>query len=175
MANTITLGRRTIAIVPDGSTDFNIATVQGNKFRMGSQSGAFTAGEAVTQATSGATGIVSRWDARQQILYLDSMTGTFNATNVVTGASSGAHGIPTEVSYAFPNGIRLSAVDFRASADTDKLVVREKTATGAAVGRTGGGFHRSIGGKSLRAYPYLVATEQVFTTPANVLITFEYD
>ena len=179
MANTISLGHRTVTIIPDGATDFDIATVQTNKFRMGTQVLDFTVGEAVSQATSGAAGVVTRWDKRQQVLYLDSMAGTFDTTHVVTGSSSTAHGIPAETQYAFANGIRLSAVDWKPSKAGDALIIREKIATGPVIytrnDTSGGGVHKSTGGKSYRAYPYIAYADQTFDTPASVAIILEFD
>jgi hypothetical protein len=57
--------------------------------------GSFTQGETVTQATSGATGIVT--SVQTGYLYYKSTSGTFNTTNVVTGGSSGATMTPSAV------------------------------------------------------------------------------
>ena len=156
MANTISFGRRSITIVPDGATDFNIATMQSNKFLMTTQTGDFAVGETVTQATSSATGVVRRWDKPNQILYLDSMTGTFDATHAMTGGTSSAHGIPVEVLKAFSNGIRLSDVRFHPSAANDILVIRERLATGPIL-YDNGIAHQGVGGRSLRVIPYIKA------------------
>lgn len=51
--------------------------------------GEFSTGETVTGQSSGATGIVSSWDARNRLLYLSGVSGTFNDSEVVEGASSG--------------------------------------------------------------------------------------
>ena len=174
MANTISFGRRSITIVPDGATDFNIATMQANKFLMTTQTGDFAVGETVTQATSNATGVVRRWDKPKQILYLDSMTGTFDATHAVTGGTSSAHGIPVEVLKAFPNGIRLSDVRFHPSGTTDLLIIRERLATGPILYKNGIP-HQGVEGRSLRIIPYIKASEQAFLTPATCVIILEYD
>ncbi len=179
MANTVQFGRRVLNIIPDGSADFNIQTCQSNRLPLNTVVGTFTVGETVTQAVSGATGIVGAWDSRNRVLTLNQATGTFDTTNVVTGGTSTAHGIPSEVSYAFPNGLRLSAVDFKPSQATDTLVIRENSATGTFIyarrDATGGGIHKTTGGRSLRVKPYIKASEQVWGTPANVIISLEYD
>jgi hypothetical protein len=177
MANTILYGGRSIGFIPDGSTDFDIATIQGNILELGTIVGTFTVGETVTQATSSATGVVSGWNGLK--LVLSQMTGTFDITHVVTGGSSTAHGIPSAVNYAFIRGIRLTAVDFKPSGPGDTLVVRRKIATGAPIflraDTAGGGVHQAVGGRSLRRRPYVKASEQVWATPASVVVMFEYD
>lgn len=62
--------------------------------------GTFQVGETVTQATSGATGIVI--DAGTNFspiigITVGSVTGTFDTSHVVTGGTSGATGTPTTV------------------------------------------------------------------------------
>jgi hypothetical protein len=47
------------------------------------------AGETVTQATSGATGVVRHTTSSSTALYLDNVTGTFDTTNNLTGSTSG--------------------------------------------------------------------------------------
>jgi hypothetical protein len=179
MANTISIGTRTITIVPDGSTNFDIATLQSNIFPLNTIVGNFTAGESVIQATSSATGVVVRWDAVNGVLWLTQMTGTFDATHVITGASSAAHGIPNEVKYAFPDGIRLSAVDFYPSVSNDTLIIRERAATGSIIYERkdvgGGGIHKATGGRSLKVKPFILYTEQVFSTPSGAKIILEFD
>lgn len=180
MANTVSLGRRSITIIPDGSVDFDLATMQTNKFPMGTVVGDFTVGETVTQATSNATGVVARWDKRQSILWLYSMTGTFDLTHVATGGSSSAHGIPSETAAAFPNGIRLSAVRFTPSGAGDRLIIRGKGAvTGpilfSLVAGSAADISRSPGGHSLRENLYIDASEQDWGLPANVVIVLEFD
>lgn len=177
MALNITQGRRTVTIIPDDSTDFDIATMQAWALPLGTVVGAFTVGEAVSQAVSGATGVVYAW--KNSTLYLTDMVGTFDTTNTVTGAASTATGIPSEVRTAFPAGIRLSAVDFIGSSDTDILVIRDKIATGPIVYSRrdvgGGGLHQAKGGRSLKCRPYIAAADCQFQTPANVRIILEYD
>lgn len=70
--------------------------------------GPFLAGERVTQATSGAIGIVVRRTATgTTTLWLLPVSGTFNGTNVLTGATSAATATPSAavqgvaVAYAF--------------------------------------------------------------------------
>ena len=178
MANTITIGGRSITIVPDGVTDFDITTIQTNRFPLASVTGTFTVGETVVQASSGATGIVARWDKIQKNLWLYSMTGTFDATNALTGASSGAVGTPIEVAYAFPGGIRLTQVALKGSPG-DHLVVRNNRATGELLfnraDHHGTGVGESIGGKPLRAKPYIAAADCAFGDVEQVTISLEYD
>ncbi len=177
MANTIQYGRRVLNIIPDGATDFDIQTCQSNRLPLNTVVGTFTVGETVTQATSGATGIVGTWDSVNKVLILTQATGTFDITHVVTGGSSAAHGIPSEVGFAFPNGLRVSTVDFKPSQATDTLVVREDSATGTIIyargDATGGGIHKPVA-VPLRVKPYIKASEQVWGTPANVIIFLEF-
>ena len=49
-----------------------------------------TVGETITQATSGATGVVRYGGVSSTTLYLDSVTGTFDTSNTLTGSTSGA-------------------------------------------------------------------------------------
>ena len=67
---------------------------------VGAPSGAFTQGEVVTQATSGATGIfdetVGSGATAKNMVYRTTTT-EFNATNIVTGADSGETLTPTAV------------------------------------------------------------------------------
>ncbi len=179
MANTIQFGRRVLNIIPDGSANFDIQTCQSGRLPLNTVVGTFTVGETVTQATSGATGIVGAWDDRNKVMTLSQATGTFDVTHVVTGGTSAAHGIPSEVSYAFPNGLRLSAVDFKPSQATDTLVIRENSATGSFIyargDSTGAGVHKTTGGRSLRVKPYILASENTWHTPANVIISLEFD
>jgi hypothetical protein len=157
--------------------DFDITRIQGNRLPMKTVAGVFTVGETVTQATSGATGIVSKW--MNNNLVLSTMTGVFDITHTVTGGTSGATAIPAEVGYAFSNGIRLSAIDFKPSGPLDTLLVREKGATGPYImvrgDASGSGIHKATGGRSLRVKPYLLASEQTWGTPGSVLVSFEYD
>ncbi len=68
---------------------------------VGAASGAFTVGEVVTQATSGATGIYGELVTRAGPIYWHMVyrtdTTEFNATNVVTGADSGETLTPSAV------------------------------------------------------------------------------
>lgn len=52
--------------------------------------GTFTDGETITQAVSGATGVVVGNQPSGSILYFKSVTGTFNNTGLLTGGTSGA-------------------------------------------------------------------------------------
>jgi hypothetical protein len=161
-------------------TDFDITRMQSGRFPVNTAVGTFVVGETATQATSGATGIVYRWDAARKFLYLVRTTGTFDATHTITGGTSGATCIPNEVGYAFPQGIRLSAVDFSPSQDGDTLIVREVNSAGPIVyprrtDTTGGGIHKAVGGRSLRVKPYIVTAEQSWGYPAGVKIVLEFD
>jgi len=59
------------------------------------------AGETITQATSGATGVVKESQTENVIKLIEPLTGTFDTTNELTGSTSGALGansVPTTVS-----------------------------------------------------------------------------
>jgi hypothetical protein len=73
------------------------ATVYGGMLTYNSNTltGSFQQGETITQATSGATGIVT--SVQTGYLYYKSTSGTFNTTNVVTGGTSGATMTPSVV------------------------------------------------------------------------------
>lgn len=178
MANTITIGARTIAIVPDGVTDFDITTIQTNRLPLASVTGDFTVGETVVQATSGAMGVVARWDKVQNNLYLYSMTGTFDATNMLTGATSGAIGTPVGVAPAFSDGIRLTKVSFKGMPG-DHLVVRNRQATGEPLfNRTdhkGSGTSESLGGRPLRCKPFIAAVDCSYGDVSQASISLEYN
>lgn len=64
---------------------------------LGSLVGSFSVGETVTQATSGATGVVKRYEGSpQDTLYIEVSSGTFTSgSNTITGGTSGATAIPT--------------------------------------------------------------------------------
>lgn len=65
------------------------------RMAMGSLSGTFEKGEAVSQATSGATGVVKDVDGTGYI-YIEVSSGTFTSgSNTVTGGTSGATMTPT--------------------------------------------------------------------------------
>lgn len=65
------------------------------RMAMGSLSGTFVRGETVSQATSGATGVVEDVDGSTHI-YISVTSGTFtSASNTVTGGTSGATMTPT--------------------------------------------------------------------------------
>ena len=73
------------------------ATVYGGMltYNVNTLTGSFTQGEAITQATSGATGVVT--SVQTGYLYYKLTSGTFNTTNVVTGGTSGATMTPSAV------------------------------------------------------------------------------
>lgn len=171
---------REVVIVPGTAENFDITTVQSGRIPLTSVTGTFTTGETVVQAVSGAQGVVYYYHADSKRLSLVEMSGTFDATNVITGNSSHATGTPTEVFYAFPNGIRLSAIDWKTSAQGDQLIVRHNNAAGPQIFNrretTGaGGIHQAVGGRSLRVKPYISRAECVFDVSANVVIRLEYD
>ena len=159
-------------------SDFDIARVQSDMVQVGTVAGNFTVGETVTQATSGTTGIVFRWDTVSKILYLVSVTGVFDTTHTVTGGSSGATGIPLGPPLAFPDGIRLTGVSFK-GLPGDHLIMRSDKAVGAPVfNRTdhhGSGVSESMSGKPLRCKPYITAYDCAFADVTQVSITLEYD
>ena len=64
-------------------------------FNIALATGTFVQGETVTQATSGATGVVT--SVQTGYLYVKSTVGTFNTTNLVTGGTSAATMTPTVV------------------------------------------------------------------------------
>ncbi len=72
----------------------------------GDWSGAFTAGERVTQATSGAIGIVMFATAATEDLWVIPVSGTFDNTNTVTGAESSSAGIPSAAAQSVAIGWR---------------------------------------------------------------------
>jgi hypothetical protein len=73
------------------------ATVYGGMltFNTALATGTFTQGETITQATSGATGIVT--SVQTGYLYYKSTSGTFDTSHLVTGGTSGATMTPTVV------------------------------------------------------------------------------
>lgn len=181
MANTISISRRGITIVPDGSTDFNIATMQPAGFALGTLvkgTAWFVVGETVTQATSSATGVVVAFEIASGNIWLDQMTGAFDTTHVVTGGTGASHGIPQVLSPPYPNGIRLSAVRLKGSAG-DLLVVRENSATGPVVfaftDKDGKGEKQAVGGRSLRMSPFINHSDCSFGSPASTEIFLEFD
>lgn len=183
MANTIQYGRRSITIIPDGSTAFDLATVLSPLLQLNTltkNTAWYVAGESVSQASSGATGIVDAFDLASGNLWLNQIVGTFNATNLVTGGTGGATGIPSVVPYAFPDGIRLSAVRFTPSGVGDILVIRGKgKATGPRLfdlyAKDSSDISRSVGGRSMRENIYILESECTFAVAANVRIVLEYD
>jgi hypothetical protein len=73
------------------------ATVYGGMltYNANTLTGSFQQGETITQATSGATGVVT--STQTGYLYYKSTSGTFNTTNVVTGGTSAATMTPSAV------------------------------------------------------------------------------
>jgi len=70
--------------------------ISGTKLTLssGTLTGSFANGETVTQATSGATGVINAvWTPAAVILFLKNVTGTFDNVHVITGGTSTATGI----------------------------------------------------------------------------------
>jgi hypothetical protein len=160
-------------------TDFDSARVQSGRLPIGSVSGTFVEGETVTQATSGATGVVRRVKGGQSVLFLVRVVGAFDTTHTVTGGTSSATAVPSSVEYIFPNGIRLTSIDFASSQTGDTLTVRDSHSYGAIISprhrdTDNSGFPRHRGGLPLRSWPYIKASEQDWGVPANVQIVLEF-
>lgn len=83
-------------LVPDGIGHFIPYALATTVFT-GAFTGTFVLGETVTQATSGATGVVLAISTSPTALVLKSVTGTFDATHVLTGGTSGATATATSV------------------------------------------------------------------------------
>ena len=178
MANTFQFGRRALTIIPDGSTAVNLITVQSGLMPVNTIVGDFVVGETVTQATSGATGKVQKWQSN--MLYLNQTTGIFDTTHVVTGGTSAAHAIPSYVGPAFPYGMRLSAVRFTPSGAGDRLIIRgQALPTGPILfdlfAVTAADLVRSVGGRSLKEKLYILESECVFSAAASAVIVLEYE
>jgi hypothetical protein len=159
-------------------SDFDVCRVQSGQLELGSVVGTFVAGETVTQATSGATGVVFSWQPYR--LNLVRTLGTFDATHTITGATSSATGIPNRVDWAYPDGIRLHSIDMGSSQTGDTLIVRDRTASGAIafprhLESDDTGYPRSVSGFATRVKPYIKASEQSWGVPANVQIVLEFD
>jgi hypothetical protein len=159
-------------------SDFDVCRVQSGQLELGSVVGTFVAGETVTQATSGATGVVFSWQPYR--LNLVRTLGTFDATHTITGATSSATGVPRRVDWAYPDGIRLHAVDMGSSQAGDNLIIRDRTADGGIVfarhlEADDTGFPRMVSGFATRVKPYIKASEQNWGSPTNVQIVLEVD
>jgi len=183
MATTVEYGRRSITFIPAASSDINLQTIQNPIFKLGTPvlgTAWFVPGEPVSQTTSSATGVVLKYDIAKGLLWLSTITGTINTTDPILGGTGASHGIPTAVSYAYPNGIRLSDVRFTPSATADKVQIRgQGIATGPILFDilcpTLADSKRSVGGRSLREQLYIVYSECTFSTPGSCRIVFEYD
>jgi hypothetical protein len=122
------------------------ATVYGGMltFNTALATGTFTQGETITQATSGATGIVT--SVQTGYLYYKSTSGTFDTSHLVTGGSSGATLTPTVVGGQSNYVLVLSSLSGNISAgasiqfatgDTSAYVIRAvSTATVNSVSLT---------------------------------------
>lgn len=74
------------------------------RMTLGTVTGTFALGETITQATSGATGVIEAVDGSgaSQILHVSVTSGTFTSgSNQITGGTSGATAVPT-----FDNAVR---------------------------------------------------------------------
>ena len=175
----ITLGHREIVITPGTGEDFDITTIQSSRIPLGSVAGVFQFGETVTQAVTGASGMVYSYHRNTATIRLVEMVGTFDAVNVITGSGSFATGIPKFVYAAFPNGIRLSAVDFIGSSPNDRLIIRNSSAIGWVLfdrkDASGGGVHQAVGGRSIRQKPYIAISQCTLSNPYLCRIRLEYD
>jgi len=80
--------------IADG--DKILFTNPGNKLTFSSSTGTFVVNETITQATSGATGVVTGVNPTF-VTYTATNSTAFDTTNVVTGAVSGATTTPTAV------------------------------------------------------------------------------
>ena len=76
-------------LTPDGLGHF-LPYVLSTTVLTGAYTGTFVLGETVSQATSGATGVVVAIGGTVTGLALKSVTGTFDATHLLTGGTSGA-------------------------------------------------------------------------------------
>ena len=75
--------------------DAILFTNPGNKLTFSASTGTFVANEIITQATSGATGIVT--NVFPTFINYTATSGTFDTTHLVTGSTSGATTTPTAV------------------------------------------------------------------------------
>ena len=111
---------------------------------VGAITGAFQVGEAVTQASSSAGGVISAIDLTSspaRIYLRQTTTANFNTTNVVTGGTSGATTTPSAVSTQpqagygwWPQSFELQALRFNASGVINTIAngdLLKNTATGA--------------------------------------------
>ena len=89
-----------------GTGTLTYATVQINS--TGTLTGNFNVGDAVSQAGSGATGVVASYDTSSavKVLRLNTVVGTFNTTGLITGAAPGTLAAPmtvtTGANFALP-------------------------------------------------------------------------
>ena len=82
-----------------------------------------------------------------------------------------------DIADYFPNGIYLRSINFKASNSAlDKLYVRLKSVTGAQLipdSLTDATWYNELEPK--RRFPFIEASECIFTTPADCLITIYFD
>jgi hypothetical protein len=88
-----TAGTVTNITIPRGT--IVLFTNPGNKFTFSSSTGTFQAGETFTQATSGATGLIT--NVLPLTVEYTVTSGVVDTTNLVTGATSGATATPASV------------------------------------------------------------------------------
>lgn len=77
----------------------------------------------------------------------------------------------------FPWGIRHSGGTFKAAAN-DELILRYKSGTGGIthdIVETGNGKEIKVGGKSIKAWPFIMLAEQVFSQPSTTKVILEWD
>lgn len=155
-------------------SDFDIKRMQSGQLELGTVAGTFVAGETVTQATSGASGVVYSWQPNR--LNLVSVLGRFDDSHTITGATSSATGIPNRVDWAYPNGLRhLDSVDMGASQVGDTLMIRDKAAYGPVVfarhaDTDDSGYPRRLNCR----LPYIKSSDNNWGVPANVQIIMEF-
>jgi hypothetical protein len=183
VANTVELGRRTLTIILDivgiaGMTNANPCVVTWNIH--GLATGDLVSFQGITQANwtalNGNSYSITKLDANTFSIAVDA--SGFGA--YVPGVDPGLIGQDfSAVAYGFPNGIRLSAVDWLSSLANDRLVVREDSGGGAIIydktDTGGGGLHQAVGGRSYHRKVYIKAADQMFSTPASVEIILEFD
>ncbi len=98
----------------------------------------------------------------------------------VTYTSLGANwNIDSDLTSFKDSGIRVKSIQFDPSAASDVLLVRNKAANGAVLmkvkcsGDTDQRVKYLGGDKGKTIFPYIVLSEQSFTTPASVIISFD--
>ena len=86
-----------------------------------------------------------------------------------------------DLTTAFPDGLRITGILFYPSAANDILEVRNGSATGTVISKlisTSGGTVKEYFTNGQTYKPYIkvpAGGENVWTTPANIRVVFEYD